>query len=179
MRPNSPFYLVHDTARRMACQAVNAAEQGMVVTIRKPNRTLDQNAKFHAAVDDIAKARPEWNGLRMDADDWKALLILSHAIATGGEGGSLRLVPDLEGKGFVQLRESSARMSDLLCLQLCDWHHTIGPAALHRTGDEAAWWRSQGVDPYGVILSNLAGCRDPNRDEAIAFVKIHRERAVA
>lgn len=76
-------------------------------------------------------------------------------------------------------RTIGRRISDLLCLQLCDWHHTIGPAALHRTGDEAAWWRSQGVDPYGVILSNLAGCRDPNRDEAVAFVKIHRERAVA
>ncbi len=111
MRPNGPFYLVHDTARRLACEAIRAAEQGMVVTIRKPNRTLDQNAKFHAAVSDIAKAKPEWNGLHMDAEDWKALLIVSHAIATGGKEGALRLVPDLEGKGFIQLRESSARMS--------------------------------------------------------------------
>jgi hypothetical protein len=105
-----PFYLVHDTARRNACAAVMAAEQGMVVTIRKPNRTLDQNAKFHAMCDDIAKARPEYAGIRMDADDWKALLVLSHATATKGEGGKLRLVPDLEGEGYIQLRESTARM---------------------------------------------------------------------
>ncbi len=46
----------------------------------------------------------------MDADDWKALLVLSHATATKGEGGKLRLVPDLEGEGYIQLRESTARM---------------------------------------------------------------------
>ncbi len=76
-------------------------------------------------------------------------------------------------------RTMGLQISDLLCLQLCDWHHTIGPQALHRTGDEAHWWRAHGVDPYGVILSNLAGCRDPNKDEAIAFVRLHRERAAA
>lgn len=76
-------------------------------------------------------------------------------------------------------RTMGKRISDLLCLQLCDWHHTAGPGALHKTGDEITWWRSMGVDPFGVLLSNLAGCRDPNKDEAVAFVKIHRERAAA
>lgn len=74
-------------------------------------------------------------------------------------------------------RTMGRRVSDLLCLPLCDWHHTEGPGALHRTGDELAWWRSVGADAYGCILSQLAGCRDPERDEAIAFVKLHRERA--
>jgi hypothetical protein len=76
-------------------------------------------------------------------------------------------------------RTIGKRISDLLCLQLCEWHHTLAPAALHRTGDELSWWRSVGVDPFGVILSNLAGCRDPDKDEAVAFVKLHRERAYA
>lgn len=74
-------------------------------------------------------------------------------------------------------RTMGKRVSDLLCLQLCDHHHTNGPGALHSTGDEARWWRAHGVDPYGVILSNLAGCRDPDKDEAVAFVRLHRERA--
>jgi hypothetical protein len=121
MRPNGPFFLVHDTARRLAMEAVRSAEQGMVVTIRKPNRSLDQNAKFHSAVADIAKAKPVWNNITMDADDWKALLILSHAIATGGQDGAMRLVPDLEGKGYVQLRESSARMTVARSASLIDY----------------------------------------------------------
>lgn len=76
-------------------------------------------------------------------------------------------------------RTMGRRIADLLCLQLCDDHHTVGPDALHRTGDELGWWRRMGVDPYGVILSNLAGCRDPNKDEAISFVRLHRERNAA
>jgi hypothetical protein len=76
-------------------------------------------------------------------------------------------------------RTIGKRISDLLCLPLCQWHHTMAPDALHRTGDELRWWRSIGVDPYGVILSQLAGCRDPDRDEAVAFVKLWRERAAA
>lgn len=68
------------------------------------------------------------------------------------------------------------RISHLLCLPLCDWHHTTGPDALHRTLDELDWWRRHGIEPYGQILSQLAQCRDPDRDEAIAFVKLHRER---
>ncbi len=110
MRPNGPFFLVNAAVRQNAINAVMAAEPDMVVTIRKKNRSLDQNAKFHAMCDDIAKARPEYAGIRMDADDWKALLVLSHATATKGEGGKLRLVPDLEGEGYIQLRESTARM---------------------------------------------------------------------
>lgn len=76
-------------------------------------------------------------------------------------------------------RTAGKRISDLLCLQLCQRHHSFGEDALHATLDELGWWRRMGIDPYGVILSNLAGCRDPDRDEAIAFVKLHRERAAA
>lgn len=105
------FPLHGQTDRMYAVRAVKVAPDGYVVTVRPPRRSLDQSAKFHALCADIARARPEYAGIKMDADDWKALLILSHATATKGEGGKLRLVPDLEGEGYVQLRESSARMS--------------------------------------------------------------------
>lgn len=105
------FPLRGQTDRMYACRAVKAAPDGWVAVIRPPRRSLDQSAKFHALCADIARGRPEYAGIRMDADDWKALLILSHATATKGDGGKLRLVPDLEGEGYVQLRESSARMS--------------------------------------------------------------------
>lgn len=74
-------------------------------------------------------------------------------------------------------RTMGRRVSDLLCMPLCDGHHTLWSQALHQTGDEAKWWRAQGVDPYGVILSLLAGCREPEKDEAVALVKIYRAQA--
>lgn len=76
-------------------------------------------------------------------------------------------------------RTAGKRISDLFCLPLCQWHHTLSQDALHRTGDELAWWRRHGVDPYGTILSRLAACRDPERDEARAVVTMQREKASA
>jgi hypothetical protein len=104
---------------------------GSVVTLEPPRRTLDQNALFHSLCGEIAKAKPQWNGFHMDAEDWKALLIVSHAVATKEDIG-MRLVPDLEGHGLVQLRESSARMSKVRATSLIDY--------------VIAWATTQGID---------------------------------
>jgi hypothetical protein len=88
---------------------VATLEPGWTVTIAPPGRTLDQNAIFHAIVDDFAKAIPEYAGVPMDTESWKSVLIISHAIATSG--GGVKLVPDLEGQGLVQVREASSRMT--------------------------------------------------------------------
>ena len=63
--------------------------------------------------------RPVWNGIDMTAEDYKSLFIVSHAIATSG--GTVRLVPDLEGRGLVQLRERSSRMSKERATSLIDY----------------------------------------------------------
>jgi hypothetical protein len=64
----------------------------------------------------------------MDAEAWKALTIVSHAIATRDDedGQPIRLVPDLEGEGMVQLRESSARMSKARAASLTDYVLKVG-----------------------------------------------------
>lgn len=98
---------------------VAALEPGWTVTIAPAGRSLSQNDAFHGYCDAIAKALPEWNGMSMTADDWKQLLILSHAMATDGSG--VRLVKDLEGSGLVQLRESSARMSKARATSLIEY----------------------------------------------------------
>lgn len=92
---------------------------GWVVTVSPPGRSLNQNDTFHGFCDEIAKARPEWNGMPMTADDWKQMLVLSHAMATDGSG--VRLAKDLEGHGLVQLRESTARMSKARASSLLEY----------------------------------------------------------
>ena len=126
--PDRKRYVVRDKqGAQWIGSLVATLEPGWVVAIMPPGRTLSQNDIFHALCDDIAKAKPEWNGLPMTADDWKQLLILSHAMATDGSG--VRLVKDLEGHGLVQLRESSARMSKSRATSLIDY--TIAWAASH------------------------------------------------
>jgi hypothetical protein len=78
-----------------------------VLTVKKRKRTLDQNAKFHALCDDIARSGAQWAGKPRNAAQWKVLLVSGHAMATK-EG--VDMVPGIEGE-FVNLRESTAAMS--------------------------------------------------------------------
>lgn len=98
------FFLVHAEARQRARECVTAAPDGYSVTVQPPKRSLDQNAIFHALCGELKGV--EWAGKSRDADDWKALLVSGHAVATkqGGE-----VVPGLEGE-FVSIRESTASM---------------------------------------------------------------------
>jgi hypothetical protein len=95
--------------RRWVASLVDTSPAGYVVTIGPPTRSDDQNRIFHAIVADFAKAIPEYEGVPMDEESWKSVLIVSHTIATSG--GGLKLVRDLEGQGLVQVREASSRMT--------------------------------------------------------------------
>ncbi|MDE2098920.1 MAG: recombination protein NinB [Patescibacteria group bacterium] len=100
------FNLVHPEARARAIQAVKEAPEGYRVTIKEQTRNLDQNAIFHALCNDLERSGLEWAGKPRKLEDWKALLVSGHAIATkqGGE-----VIPGIEGE-FVAIRESTARM---------------------------------------------------------------------
>jgi hypothetical protein len=76
-----------------------------VVTEFDETRTLDQNARFHAMVDDVAR-QAEYMGRKLPPESWKVLFVSGHSIATkqGGE-----VLPGMEGE-FVAIRESTARM---------------------------------------------------------------------
>lgn len=83
------------------------AEHRLVLEVRPENRSLDQNAHFHALCGDIARSGIEWFGKPRKAEEWKVLLVSGHAKATKQEAD---VVPGLEGE-LVNLRESTARMS--------------------------------------------------------------------
>jgi hypothetical protein len=47
---------------------------------------------------------------------------------------------------FVQPRALGRKASDEFAVPLCRSHHR----AVHRTGDEEAWWKQAGIDPVNV-----------------------------
>src|SRR5512139_2274627 len=110
------FRLVHAEARRRAAAACIEAPEGFVVTIKPPTRSLDQNAKFHSICSDLSKSL-QWAGKARSVEEWKALLVSGHAIATkqGGE-----VVEGLEGE-MVSIRESTASMSKSRSASLIDY----------------------------------------------------------
>lgn len=111
------FVLAHAHARQNAIMAVNDAPDGYTVTIDEPKRSGEQNKIFHAICGDLARSGLEWAGSTRNLEQWKALLISGHAVATkqGGE-----IVPGLEGE-FVAIRESSARMGKKRATSLIEY----------------------------------------------------------
>ena len=94
-----------------ACEYIRSLEINDVkpkkVVVDELTRSGEQNAKFHALCNDIAKSGIQWMGKERTAEQWKVLLVSGHAIATK-EGSEI--VAGLEGE-FINLRESTALMT--------------------------------------------------------------------
>lgn len=106
------FRLVHDTARRRAVAAVQAAPEGYVVRISPPTRSLEANALLWSKLADVSR-QVVWHGRKLSPDDWK--IIFTAALS------QLVVVPNLDGTGFVALGNrtstmSKARFSELVAL---------------------------------------------------------------
>lgn len=95
--------LAQDRHRQRAIELIRAADQYARVEIKPPKRTLDQNAKMHAMLGDVAR-QYLWHGIRMAKDDWKLVFLDALDRET-------RIVPNLDGTGFVNLSRSSSDLS--------------------------------------------------------------------
>jgi hypothetical protein len=101
--------------RERAIDWIGKLPAGTRVEFKKAKRSLDQNSKMWASLTDIA-TQLNWHGVKLSPDDWKLLFL--DALKR-----ELRMVPNLDGTGFVNLGRSSsdlskAEMSDLLELIL-------------------------------------------------------------
>lgn len=104
------IFLRSEQQQQSAINAILASpldnDRPITIKILEYRRNLDQNAKFHAMLGDIAR-QAKWCGRKLKPEQWKVLLISGHAIATK-EGADV--LPGLEGE-YVNIRESSAEMS--------------------------------------------------------------------
>lgn len=79
------------------------------VTFKTTKRTLPQNDRMWAMLSDVA-AQVKWHGLKLAPEDWKLLFL--DALKR-----EMRMVPNLDGNGFVSLGRSS---SDLTIEEMTD-----------------------------------------------------------
>ncbi|MET4160501.1 hypothetical protein ABIE61_000315 [Marinobacterium sp. MBR-111] len=95
-------------------QAVRAGGS-VAVTIGKPNKSRDQERKYHAMIGDIAKQVTFYGTKRHSAEVWKALLVEMFERERQAMGEPLRkpgrLVPSLDGERMVSLRPSTRDFS--------------------------------------------------------------------
>ena len=95
----------------MALEAVKNAPDGFVVTVSEPTRTLEMNALLWALLTELSNKLP-WHGIRLSPEEYKDLL-------SAGLVKS-RVVPNIEGNGFVILGQRTSRMTKAEFSQLID-----------------------------------------------------------
>ncbi len=105
------FRLVHDIARQNAHKAIDAAPDGYVVEIKESTRTLAQNSLMWPLLEDIAAQVP-WHGIKLSPDEYKDLL-------SAGLVKS-KVVPNIDGTGFVILGQRTSMMSKQEFSDLCE-----------------------------------------------------------
>lgn len=74
----------------------------IIVTIQERTRTLEQNAKLWACLNDVSR-QINWHGRWLDSESWKA--IFTAALKKQD------VVPNLNGDGFVVLGQSTRKMT--------------------------------------------------------------------
>jgi len=126
MRSN--FILAHHVARKNAIQAILEAPDGYAVSIKPKNRSLEQNAKLHALIQEIAQ-ETEWVGKKQEVETWKRLLTAAWLRA---RGEPVEMLPAIDGHGVdIVFR----RTSDLTVPEMIELIEYI-----------QAWAVEQGID---------------------------------
>lgn len=98
-------------AKAKARQLIDRAPPETFLTFKRNKRSLPQNEIMWASLTEISQ-QVTWHGVKLDPEAWK--LVFLDALKR-----ELRVVPNLDGNGFVQLVRSSSdltkdEMSDLL-----------------------------------------------------------------
>jgi len=111
------FILIHNTARLRALDAVKHAQDGFVVTVGERTRSSDQNALLWALLGDVSK-QVVWHGNKLSPENWKDVFSASLK--------KQKVVPNLDGDGFVVCGQSTSKMGKREFSELCELIYAFG-----------------------------------------------------
>ena len=80
-------------------------------------RSLEQNDKFHALLQDIADQK-DWAGQKLDVETWKRLMVAAWERASGR---SVRIFPSLDGAGVDMVYQRTSRMNKAELSELIEY----------------------------------------------------------
>lgn len=104
--------LIMPRDRTLAAQWVQKAPSGTVIEFRRNKRSIPQNDRLHAMISRVAD-QLLWHGQRLDLDDWK--LVFLDAL-----NREVRIVPAIDGRGFVNLGRKTSKLTVEECTALMD-----------------------------------------------------------
>jgi len=90
----------------------------LVLTIEQESKSREQEEKYHAIINDIAKQSSHL-GAKWSSEDWKRFLVWQFAKEIGISTG--KLVPSLDGTGIVQLGLQTRKFKKDESSQFIEW----------------------------------------------------------
>jgi len=94
------------------------------VSEHKSSRSLEQNAKLHAVLQDIAKQK-QWAGQWLPVEDWKRLMTAAWCRANKE---SAQMMPALDGHGFDVIYRRTSKLTVTEMIDLIEF---------------ATWWAAE------------------------------------
>ena len=92
------------------------------VELRPARRSLDQNARLHATLGDVAE-QIEWAGKKRDVTTWKRLMTAAWLRARGEQ---VEVLPALDGHGVDIVFERTSRLTRAECAELMEYVYAWG-----------------------------------------------------
>ena len=97
--------------------ALSAGKQ-LTLEIKTANRSCQQNAKYHAMIDEIAQ-QAQHLGSKWDSESWKRLLVDQFLKDSGKKTGVV--IPNLAGDGIVQLGMQTRDFTKEQASEFVEW----------------------------------------------------------
>ena len=104
---------------RMRAHAwIETAPPRTIVKFTEPLRSIDQNARMWSMLSDLAR-QCEYHGRKLSPNDWKLIMM-------DGLGLEMRIVPNMNSDGFVNLGTQSSKLSKSKMAALIDLISAFG-----------------------------------------------------
>jgi hypothetical protein len=111
-----PVRLLGKVQREFAKTLIDGADAGWIMTLKEPNRTNDQNARFWAMLTDLSEQKPE--GVEETPAGWKFLVM-------NAAGHECQFMMGLNKRPFATgFRSSHLTVSEMR--DLMDWMDAYG-----------------------------------------------------
>lgn len=90
----------------------------LVMEIKLSSKSREQEEKYHAMINDIAK-QAKHLGAKWSSEDWKRLLVDQFMRDAGDSGG--KVIPNLDGTGIVQLGFQTRNFTKEQASEFVEW----------------------------------------------------------
>ena len=94
------------------------AGNNLVMEIKLASKSREQEEKYHAMINDIAK-QAKHLGAKWSADDWKRLLVDQFLREEANIQG--KIIPNLDGTGIVQLGFQTRKFTKEQASEFVEW----------------------------------------------------------